>query len=61
MKRCWSVLMLCVLSTGFALADIPNASLTPVKATHHRDKRVHRHRAHKAAKHHTPKRHRHEV
>ena len=61
MRRCLSVLMLCVLSCDFALADIPQASLTAVKATHHRDKRVHRHRAHKAGRHHTPKRHRHEV
>jgi hypothetical protein len=61
MKRCWSVLMLCMLSTGIALADRPSASLTSVKATHHRDKRVHRHRAHKTGKHHTPTRHRHQV
>jgi hypothetical protein len=33
----------------------------PVKATHHRDPRVQRHRAHKAGKHRTPKRHRHGV
>jgi hypothetical protein len=61
MKRCLWVLMLGVLSTGFGWADTPNASLTPVKATHHRDKRVHRHRAHKAGRHHSPKRPRHAV
>jgi hypothetical protein len=61
MKRCFSVLMLCILSSAFAVAAPPRATFTPVKATHHRDPRVQRHRAHKAGKHHIPKRHRHAV
>ena len=53
MKRCFSVLMLAVLSSIFAVARPSDATLIPVKATH---QRVQRHRAHKAAKHHRPKR-----
>jgi len=56
MKRVLSALMLCVLSSAFSLAAPGHIALTPVKATH---QHVQRHRAHKAVKHHTPKRHRH--
>jgi hypothetical protein len=56
MKRVLSVLMLWVLSGTFCLAAPRQAALIPVKATH---QRVQRHRAHKAVKHHAPKRHRH--
>jgi len=58
MKRFFLVLMLTLWSSAFVLAAPPQATLTPVKATH---QRVQRHRAHKAGKHHTPKRHRHGV
>jgi hypothetical protein len=59
MKRFFSVLMLAVLTGTFSLAAPSEAALTPVKATH---QRVQRHRAHKAAKHHSPKHsHRHGV
>ena len=61
MKRCLAVLMLIVASSTFALASTPRATLTLVKKTHyHRDKRVTRHKAHKAGKHHTPKRQHHQ-
>ena len=53
MRRYLSVLMLGILSSAFAIAA---PTLTPVKATHHRDSRVQRHRAHKAPKHKTPRR-----
>ena len=53
MNRFFSVLMLAVLTSAFSLAAPSEAALTPVKATH---QRVQRHRAHKAAKHHRPKR-----
>ena len=56
MKRILSVLMMCVLSSMFALAAPPHATLIPVKATH---PHAQRHHAHKAGKHHTPKRHHH--
>jgi hypothetical protein len=56
MKRYLSVMLLCLLSTAFALAATPHAALTPAKWGHHRDPRVQRHHAHKAGKHHTPKR-----
>jgi hypothetical protein len=52
------LLLLLVMSTAFAWAAPPRASVTPVKATH---ARAHHHHAHKAAKHRTPKRHRAEV
>jgi hypothetical protein len=42
-----------LLCTAFAAADASNASLVPVRRTHHP---VTRHHAHKAVKHHTPKR-----
>jgi hypothetical protein len=59
MKRCFSVLFLGLLLSGFALARPADAALVPVRATH---QRVQRHHAHKAAKHHHPKRpHRHGV
>ncbi|HET6178351.1 MAG TPA: hypothetical protein VFE61_15565 [Candidatus Sulfotelmatobacter sp.] len=54
MKRLLSVLMMCVLASGFALASVPQGTLTPVRATH---QPTHRHRAHRAGKHHHPKRH----
>lgn len=56
MKRILLILMTCLLSSVFALAAPPHATLTPVKARH---QHAHRHHAHKAGKHHTPKRHRH--
>jgi|CZKR01.1.fsa_nt_gi hypothetical protein len=52
MKRCFSVLMLALLPS-FAVAAPTDAALIPVMANH---QRVQRHRAHKAAKHHRPKR-----
>jgi hypothetical protein len=58
MKRLLWILMMCVLTAGFASAASPQASLIPVKQTH---PPVHRHRAHKAGKHPAPKRHRHTV
>ncbi|HKI00281.1 MAG TPA: hypothetical protein VJ999_14355 [Candidatus Sulfotelmatobacter sp.] len=58
MKRFLIVLLLCVVPASFAWAVPPQASLTPVKATH---PPVKRHRAHKATKHRAPKRHRHTV
>jgi hypothetical protein len=64
MKRLFFLLMLAVLSCACAYASpaTSHARLTPVKSTHYRrDPRVNRHRAHKAAKHHAPKRHRHAV
>jgi hypothetical protein len=61
MRRCFSVLLLCLLSTAFAMAVAPRQGLTQVKWGQHRDKRVQRHQAHKAGKHHTPKRQRHTV
>ena len=57
MKRWLTALMLCCLFVAPALASPRHATLTPVKA--HRDKRVQRHKAHKAGKHKTPKRPRH--
>jgi len=41
------------LLSAFAAADTSNASLVLVRRTHHR---VTKHHAHKAVKHHTPKR-----
>ena len=52
MKRFLSLLMLCTVCSGFAWAA-PQASLTPVVATHQRSSR---HRPHKAGRHHRPKR-----
>lgn len=56
MRRLLLVLILCVLASAFAWATPPQATLTPVRATH---QRARHHKAHKAGKHHTPKRHRH--
>ena len=61
MKRFFSVflLVLVLLSALCALARPSNARLIPVRATH---QRAHRHRAHKAGKHHRPRRaHHHSV
>jgi hypothetical protein len=59
MKRCFSVLILALLSTAFAAALPSDPSLVPVRATH---QRATRHHAHKAGKHHHTKRsHRHSV
>jgi hypothetical protein len=60
MRRCFSVLLLCLLPTAFAMAVTPRER-TQVKWGQHRDKRVQPHHAHKAGKHHTPKRQRHTV
>jgi hypothetical protein len=61
MKRCFAVLMLIVASSTFVFALTSDATLTLVKKTHyHRDKRVTRHKAHKAGKRHTPKRQHHQ-
>jgi Ni/Co efflux regulator RcnB len=54
MKRFLSVLMLSVVASSFAWAASSAATLTPVKATH---PRARHHHAHKAKKHHMPKRH----
>ncbi|HEY6372159.1 MAG TPA: hypothetical protein VIX37_16405 [Candidatus Sulfotelmatobacter sp.] len=56
MRRWFSVLLLCLLSTAFALAATPHATLTGAKWGRHRDRRVQRHHGHKAGKHPTPKR-----
>ena len=58
MKKFLTVFVLLLLSSVFAVADTPHATLVPVRRTH---QRVQRHKAHKAGKHHTPKRHRHSV
>ena len=59
MKRCFSVLILALLTTAFAAALPSDASLVPARAIH---QRATRHHAHKAGKHHHPKRsHRHSV
>jgi hypothetical protein len=54
MKRIVTLLLLCLFAT-FALADTPHASQKRVPATRHHaaHHQVQRHRAHKAAKHHT--------
>ncbi len=57
MKRLFLLLVAC-FATSACFADVSHASLIPVKATH---PKVHRHHAHKAVKHHTPKRKRHAV
>jgi hypothetical protein len=57
MKRFLSVLTMCVVLSGSALA-VPQVFLTPVKATHSKTKR---HKAHKAAKHPRTKRQHHTV
>ncbi len=56
MKRCFSVLILALLTTAFAAALPSDASLVPARATH---QRATRHHAHKAGKHHHPKRSKH--
>jgi hypothetical protein len=66
MKRFFLVSMLIVLTLAIwpsAVAEAaPHTTLTPVKATHYRrDPRVRRHHAHKAAQHHSPKRHSHAI
>jgi hypothetical protein len=53
MKRCFSVLTLALLTATVAFAAPSEARLSPVRATH---QRVRHHHAHKAAKHHQPKR-----
>jgi hypothetical protein len=53
MKKLIAVAALSLLCTAFAVADTSHASLVPVRKTH---RRVTKHHAHKAAKHHTPKR-----
>ncbi len=59
MKRCFSVLILVLLSTALAAALPSDPGLVPVRATHHR---ANRHHAHKAGKHHHAKRsHRHSI
>jgi hypothetical protein len=55
MKRSFLVLILLVASGTFAVASTPHSTLTFVKSSHHHDKRVQRHRAHKTGKHHTPR------
>ena len=55
MTRFFSAMMICVLTCAFAWAVPNQASLVPVKATH---QHAQRHKAHKAGKHHAPKRHR---
>jgi len=47
-----AVVTLSLLCT-FAAADTPHASLVPIRRTH---RRVTKHHAHKAVRHHTPKR-----
>lgn len=51
MKRTILCLLSSLLLSAFCLADANHAALIPAK--HH----IHHHRAHKAGKHHTPKRH----
>ena len=58
MKKFFLLLLLGIVSSTFALADTPHASLSPIKKTH---PRVRRHHAHKAAKHKAPKRKYHTV
>ncbi|HLZ43597.1 MAG TPA: hypothetical protein VKQ11_21705 [Candidatus Sulfotelmatobacter sp.] len=58
MKKFFLFLLLCTVSSTFALADTPHASLTYVRRSHHK---VQRHHAHKAAKHKAPKRKYHTV
>jgi len=49
MQRILSLLLISVFLSAFALADAPQAKLTPVRKSHHH---VTRHHAHKATKHH---------
>lgn len=53
MKKLIAVAALALFSTALAVADASNASLVLVKRTHHP---VTKHHAHKAVRHHTPKR-----
>jgi hypothetical protein len=53
MKRFFSVFLLVLLWAACALATPSDARLILVRATH---QRVHRHRAHKAGKHHRARR-----
>ena len=53
MKKVVATLVICLLSSAFALADTSHSSLSRVKANHHK---VTRHHAHKATKHTAPKR-----
>jgi hypothetical protein len=55
MKR-YFLLPILILTSAFSLAAQSDAKLVLVKTNHHR---VQRHRAHKAAKHHRPRRQRH--
>lgn len=55
MKKILLSLMMCCMFSVFALADVPHASLTPVRHSnrhHHAD-----HHANRAAKHHARHRH----
>jgi hypothetical protein len=58
MKRLIPVWMMVALFCGFAWSLPAEARLVPVRATH---QRVQRHHAHKAGKHHAPKRTHHAV
>ncbi|HTW56661.1 MAG TPA: hypothetical protein VMD99_00880 [Terriglobales bacterium] len=58
MKRFLLVMLMCLVGLASAWAAPRQASLVLVKATH---PPVHRHHAHKAGKHHHPKRHRHKT
>ena len=51
MKRMALMLAMCFLVSGFMLADTSHGTLTSVKHP-----KVHKHKAHKATKHKTPKR-----
>jgi hypothetical protein len=53
MKRCFSVLTLALVTTTLAFAAPMQVRVIPVRATH---QRVRHHHAHKAGKHHQPKR-----
>jgi hypothetical protein len=55
MKRSFSVLILALLSTAFAVAAPTDGRLISVRAPH---QRARHHHAHKTAKHHHPKRQR---
>ncbi len=56
MKRIFSVVILALLTTAFAMATPADGRLIPVRATH---QRARHHHAHKAAKHHHPNRRNH--
>ena len=58
MRRVLLLMIAFLMASVFSWATPRQGSLVLVKATH---PPVHRHRAHKATKHHAPKRHRHAV